>query len=366
VFLFNQKGKVLAGANQPLDAQAGLRLYQTELKRLKVNETFHSLPFKAADGQWYFWNFLRMNKHFFLGVRERSARLAELDSLARLFWSIGVLGVFLVLLAGWFIGRSISRPIDKLVAFSAEIGSGKMHSKPPESIRGEPALLKDALLKMRDDLMAHQQEKEHMLAQIAHELRNPLGGIALLAGLIKEDPSVNDVNKAYAQSITDETERLKNQISAYLNYGRPPQPEPAPIDLRTFFADLVKEFESRPDTAHIRFKMQIQEGTIQFDPTHLRQIIRNLLENSVRACGAKGNIEIGALNQELYVRDDGPGIPAEILEKIFNPFFTTDPNGTGLGLAVCRKLCRENNMELTVVNNKNRGCTFTIRRQTSV
>ncbi len=362
IFIFNLQGQVLINVSPLADARAGLHIHLKEIRTLQPMASFHSLPFKGRDGQWYFWNYLRLNKNYFLGVRERSARLSELDSLANLFWGIGILGVFLVVLSGWFIGRSIARPIDNLIAFSADIGSGEMHSRPPEAVRGELALLKDALLKMRNNLITSQQEKENMLAQIAHELRNPLGGIALLAGLIKEDPAGSDTIKTFAQRIADETEGLKNQISAFLNYGRPPQAEPESIDLQSFFAEISTELQSRPDMAGVHFKWNIPDERIEFDPAHLRQIIRNLTENSVRACGAQGTIEIGADRREIYIRDNGSGIPEEIIDKIFEPFFTTHSNGTGLGLAVCRKLCEENKAELTVMNNKDKGCTFTIRK----
>ncbi len=365
IFIFNLQGQVLINTSQLTDARAGLQIHLKEIRKLQPHKSFHSLPFKGKDGQWYFWNYLRLNRNYFLGVRERSARLSELDSLARLFWGIGILGVFLVVLSGWFIGRSIARPIDKLIAFSAEIGNGNMESRPPESVRGELTLLKDALLKMRSDLNAHEREKEEMLAQIAHELRNPLGGIALLAGLIKEDSSVNDTNKAYAETIARETEGLKHQISAYLHYSHPPQARPKPIDLQVFLNDIRKEFELRPEASHIHLNITVQNQFIEFDPSHLQQIIRNLLENSVNACGSKGTIEIRTSGQEIAVHDNGPGIPEDVIDKIFDPFFTTNPDGTGLGLAICRRLCRENNAELLAVNNPDTGCNFIIKKQTS-
>ncbi len=361
VFIFNAQGKVLVNAEGTLNASAGVALYLNQLQNLPQNGSFHSLPFKARDGQWYFWNFLRLTPRYFLGVRERSEKLAELDALARLFWGIGLLGVFLVVLAGWFVGRSITRPVNKLIAFSAEIGQGNLQAEAPGEIRGELAQLNAALQTMQRNLKRQEEEKEEILAQIAHELRNPLGGISLLAGLITEDPAAGSMVREYAQTISRETEGLKHQIGAYLHYSRPQPAQPEPIDVPDFFAEAAERFSLRPEAARIRLSINSEPADFEFDPTHLRQILWNLIENSIRS-GAD-EIELGNNGSRLYVRDNGRGIAADHLAHIFEPFFTTEPEGTGLGLAVCRKLCRANNAEIRAANNPVTGCTFSIWKQ---
>ena len=362
VFIFNSKGKIIIKATRQSAAHAGLMVHLKQIRALEIHQSHHSLPFKAKDGQWYFWNYLRLNTNYFLGVRESTHRLAELDKLAKLFWGIGLLGMILILLAGWFLGRFISRPIDKLVHFSRQIGSGNFRAQLAQNIPGELGILQQALTRMRDDLSKHEQEKENMLAQIAHELRNPLGGIALLAGLIKEDPAVNDANKTYAQRIADETEGLKNQISAYLNYSRPMQAHLESINLKLFFREMSQIVTKRNNLQKMKFQFDIQTEIMKFDPVHLKQILWNLVENSLHACEQEGQITISVKQQSIHVSDNGPGIPSANLKKVFDPFFTTSTDGTGLGLAICHKLCRENNADLTVMNNKNSGCTFTIRK----
>ncbi|MEJ2537414.1 MAG: ATP-binding protein, partial [Calditrichia bacterium] len=95
----------------------------------------------------------------------------------------------------------------------------------------------------------------------------------------------------------------------------------------------------------------------------------NLLSNSIEACAVGGNISIYFAQESdkwiLSVCDDGRGISEENLTRIFEPFFTSSSGGTGLGLAVCRKLCRENNSEIRADNNPDKGCTFSIEKQNS-
>ena len=85
------------------------------------------------------------------------------------------------------------------------------------------------------------------------------------------------------------------------------------------------------------------------------------MDNSLRAIKGNGTITISAENKHLSVSDDGPGIPAENLANVFEPFYTTSADGAGLGLAICRKLCRENGADISVENNMIEGCTFTIK-----
>ena len=364
LFLFDSTGTVLVGDSLGLGA-AGLDINRALFRSLPVAQSALSLPFKGKDGSWYLWAYYRLTPRYFLGVREQTARLARLDVLALWFYGIAIGGALLIVLAGWWVARSITRPIDRLVDFSATIGSGAFDSAPPEKIHGEFTVLRDALVKMRADLAAKQQEKENMLAEIAHELRNPLGGIELLTGLILEKLSPQDANYEYVQKINAEVQGLKAQITAFLNYSRPAEPEKESVDLRQLARELEQTFLPSFQKKNIRWQTELQQTTVLFDPGHLRRILHNLTENSVQALSEDGHILLKSFSQNgqmvIQLSDTGPGLPEENPERVFEPFYTTRPDGTGLGLAICRKLCRQNGAGISARNNPERGCTFTIR-----
>ncbi len=359
IFIFDSGGTVLVTTSQK-NNQAGLLLNLEEINKLKEGQSYNSLPFKSSDGDWYLWNYRRLNDKYFLGLRESSARLAEIDTLASWFIGVGFIGIVLVLIAGWYVGRSVAGPVNRLVDFSTEIGKGNLEAFPPVGIRGELAVLQKALIQMQNDLANHQQEKERMLAQIAHELRNPLGGIALLAGLIKEELSPDSKEAEYAQRILEETEELKNQITAYLNFSKPLKPEPETIRINDLVKAIQDDLTLVLKTQNIQLRLETERETVRFDPIHLRQVLTNLIQNSARAIGENGIITIFSENEHLSVSDSGPGIPVENLDKVFEPFYTTETEGAGLGLAICRKLCQENRADISVENNLIEGCTFTI------
>lgn len=361
LFLFDSSGTTLEALNRP-EASAAVALNLKELQTLDTGKAFTSLPFKAGDGKWYLWHFRRLSSGYFLGMQVQGRYLEDLEQLSWAFLRIGIIGLLLVLVAAWLIGRRIAQPVNKLVQFSGRIGRGDLKADAPDGVYGELARLQKALTNMQTNLAAHQQEKERILAQIAHELRNPLGGISLLAGLIREAPQATEQNEAYAERILAETEGLKSQIGAYLNFSKPVEVRPEEVQLETLFTELQELFTTSCAKRQIKLQFNAEHPTFRFDRGHLKQVLSNLIENSLRFTPEQGNIEVVANNHSIKVRDDGKGIAPEQLDHIFEPFYSASEDGVGLGLAICRKLCIENDCTLKSENNFIQGCTFTIQR----
>lgn len=354
-FIFNRDFEVLArsasGSAAP-GSDPRLRLNRSEIQGLQAGESAASLPFKGGDGEWYLWGFYRLDDAHWLGIQESAARLAKVEALSQTFWGIGIAGVLVTILCGWLLARAIARPVERLVQFSQLLGKGNFSAPLPQGIRGELAILANALDKMRAGLAQHHREKELLLAQIAHEIRNPLGGIELLAGLVKEDLQRHpgQPGTEYVEKIQQEIGGLKALITAYLNFSRPAPAQPEWIAVQ----EMAEEVRSFCCAGLREKKLSLsytgEDAQIHFDRQHLRQILINLVSNSIEALGQGGSIAISAWQKGsrtlIAVSDDGPGIPPEHRENIFEPFFTTRSNGSGLGLAICKKLCRENGAEI--------------------
>ena len=340
-----------------------LLLNRTEIENLKEGHAVTSLPFKGEDQRWYLWGFFRIDDSHWLCVRENADRLARVEELSVIFWGIGLAGVLLTLIGGLFLARTLARPIDKLVHFSRELGKGEWESPVPTDIKGELSSLAQAMHLMRENLVARQKEKEIILAHIAHEIRNPLGGIELLTGLLKEDLARENKNTDYTQKILDEIGGLKSLINNYLNFGRPSVAHPEMVNISDAVSEALNLLQRAISEKNIRVTCATQE-VMWFDKNHLRHILINLLTNSIQAVKTGGNISItlqqNGMEKKLEISDDGPGIAEGSMQTIFEPFFTTHSNGTGLGLAICKKLCTENGSVISVKNNADKGCTFMI------
>jgi signal transduction histidine kinase len=369
-FLFDDSFKILLHSSQTKsisNSDPELYLNQTEILNLTKQSTTSTLPFRGDDGNWYLWAFYRLNDNLWLGMQESAYQLKKVEELSLLFWYIGIAGIFVTLILGFFVATSITKPIDRLTIFSTDIGKGNFNLSPPKKMKGELKILSDAMDKMRLDILNNHKEKEEMLAQIAHEIRNPLGSIELMANLTKEDILSGKNNVDYLNKILLEISDLKSLITAYLNYSRPYLAKPEKIDLNKLFEEIFSLFKEELTNKNIQFDRNLLNDKVVFDPGHLKQIFINLISNSIEAIGENGSIQLVSENTDNYVllkiSDTGNGISAENINNIFNPFFTTKKNGTGLGLAICRKLCHQNNAQIEVSSNPESGCEFVITKR---
>lgn len=371
-FIFNQDYQILMHTDENYIStlpDARLLLNRQEIQNLTMGNATASIPFKSDEGLWYMWGFYRLGNNYWLGVKENASRLKQVENLAFTFWLIGFFGVLTAIIASWVLARAIAKPIDELVLFSKTLGRGDFEASVPKNIRGELMVLATAMDQMRGELANKQKEKEEMLAQIAHEIRNPLGGIELLAGLIKEDLRDKGKSEQYIQKILDEIGGLKSLITAYLNYSRPIKAKPEWIKTKTVIEEVQNLLKNSLLEKNIRFSHNGTEDNMWFDPNHIRQVLLNLIDNSIQAVQKNGAIHLQTSKNEnvykIHVSDDGPGIPEDNLKSVFEPFFTTRENGTGLGLAICKKLCEENKAGIDVKNNESGGCSFTISKKIS-
>lgn len=226
-----------------------------------------------------------------------------------------------------------------------------------------------------------------MAAGFAHEINNPLQIIKsehaliemILAdlkalGQLKSSEDLTDLEDSIAQ-IKHQVDRCADITQAILQFGRKGEPVSQNIDLRSFIPDVVGMVAKRASVHGIRIEQQIAAdiAPLHGDPRHLQQVLVNLLNNAIDATitrhGASGGeirIESGPSENRhvaIKVSDNGSGISAENLNKIFTPFFTTKPvgKGTGLGLSVCYGIIDKMGGTMSVASQENLGTTFSIR-----
>jgi two-component system sensor histidine kinase PilS (NtrC family) len=209
-----------------------------------------------------------------------------------------------------------------------------------------------------------------LTANIAHEIRNPLAAISHAAELLGEEKRTEH-RRRLTRIIGDNTRRLERLVSDVLQLSRRDRIAAEAIALRPWLAAFVEEFVANEDVPAERFAIDgARELSVEFDREHLHQVMWNLLRNAVRYARHEPRsvrLAIGVLGDrvELSVMDNGPGVPASSEGELFEPFFTTEPKGTGLGLYLARELCAANRAVLEYVHGGS-GAHFRIRaRQAS-
>jgi two-component system sensor histidine kinase PilS (NtrC family) len=186
-----------------------------------------------------------------------------------------------------------------------------------------------------------------LTVNIAHEVRNPLSAISYATELLQEEPG-DAKHQRLLQIVLDNTQRINQIVQDVMQLNRRDRVDPEVFELATMLRTFVDEFDAaeqfEPDVVVLA---GMTERPVSFDRGHLRQVLWNLCRNALRY-GSKlpGSLMLTMSTAQgrlmLAVQDDGPGISAEHQGKLFEPFFTTAPEGTGLGLYIAKELCEAN------------------------
>lgn len=208
---------------------------------------------------------------------------------------------------------------------------------------------------------------------IAHEIKNPLAGIKVSMEALREEPDISEENRDVLLKVIREVKRIELLLKALLNFARPPKPKFTPTNINNIIdislAFSIKTPQSSTDSSKaINLLKDIDNDLpmIMADQMQLQQIFLNLLLNSVDAMPDGGTLAIKTFQYleknsiQIEISDTGKGIPKDVMEKIFQPFFTTKPKGSGMGLAITKRIVEEHGGSINVKSTQNRGTTFTI------
>lgn len=243
-----------------------------------------------------------------------------------------------------------------------------------EDATGTLIFLEDATALARQAQQLQLAALGRLTASIAHEIRNPLGAISHAGQLLGESPQLDEHDRRLTGIIGDQSRRMNTIVENIMQLSRRDHSTPRLIELNQFLPKFVREFlsgqELHPEL--IGITINPSQLSVRFDPTHLDQILTNLCHNAVRHSEEYPGfpkVEIrAALTEEsgrpfIDIVDHGPGIPPDVAEHIFEPFYTTATSGTGLGLYISRELAEANQAHLNYEPVATGGSCFRITFQ---
>lgn len=210
-----------------------------------------------------------------------------------------------------------------------------------------------------------------MAAGMAHEIRNPLGGIHLYASMLAKDVAQMPPSLDLVKKISGGVKRLEALVSQVLAFSRDIIANPAMTDLAQVIGRAVEMASPKLDAHHVVWEIEgPAEMLVTVDPFLIEQALLNLLLNAAEAMHERGGTlriyyasgeNVQARQLHLVVKDTGPGIPATVLDRIFDPFFTTKDTGTGLGLAIVHRIVEAHEGTIMATNPQGGGAQFEIR-----
>jgi two-component system NtrC family sensor kinase len=273
-------------------------------------------------------------------------------------WSVFFLVLAPVLAGGVavYLGRKVARPVALLHAGAERLAAGDLDTR--IAVGGDDEF--GDLARQFNTMVASLKEQQHRLLQserlagvgrlaagVAHEINNPLGVILGYTRLLRKKavgPLADDL-----AVVEEEVLRCQEIVEGLLDFSRPVQVGTQPVDLRALCDDVVARLAEASPAPGVAVTVAGQ-GETRGTASKLRQVLLNLIKNAIEAAAPAGSVDIQVDEthecSRVTVRDSGPGLDAEARERLFEPFFTNKPRGTGLGLAVSQAIARAHGGEI--------------------
>jgi signal transduction histidine kinase len=342
----------------------GAHYFRAELDRAEIGhvlagDTASSVLFEGNDGKAYKTGYAPVHASetepeivLALGAQAPASYFERLDDLRTrlLAWGAGLAGVSV--LAAVLATLLITRNARRLAAAAERIGAGDLRAPVMVKSRDELGVLADAMDRMRRQLAERDAKMQQMLAGIAHEVRNPLAGMTLFAGILRDELPEGGEQRSHVERIQRELGYLERVVTEFLDYARRPRPELADVAV----GELLAEVAQLASTDAIEVGVGETVDTVHADRAQLRRALLNLARNAVQAAEGTGKdiVKLSARRTgdsvELRVWNRGKEIPPETSGKLFEAFYTTREKGTGLGLAFVRDIAHDHGGKVEVTS----------------
>jgi len=205
-----------------------------------------------------------------------------------------------------------------------------------------------------------------MAAGVAHEVRTPLGSIQGVAEILEEDFPPAHPRRPFFEILVKESRRLKTVVDDFLDLGRPLEIRRVPLSVVSAVEEARESLRGEAEEKEVRFEVEVEGAPVAgADPSRFHQILTNLLRNAIEASPPGGVVRITAAERGgsllLAVEDGGPGLAEGEAERLFEPFYTKGKKGTGLGLALVRRIAEAHGGEVRGENRPEGGARFSVR-----
>lgn len=348
-YIFKSDNTVLVSTAPPDSLSIGTRLRWLDVYGEELNRAWTlgqaTTPLFELEGRFYKYGFVRLEQSdVMLAVLMQGSYLAGLNQYRRTVF-VGTAAVaLLAALVAWLLAATVTRPLHNLSRAALRIQRGRM-DQPVEVERGdELGRLSRAMERMRVGILQRDEQLRLMLAQVAHEIRNPLGGMELLAAAAVESKDAEEQRRLLGR-IRSEVSALDQIIQDFLSFARPVAAERTVHDLRDPVREAAELVQREIEASGGSLVVDLPENPLlaRADPDQVKRVVLNLLRNAAEAASHVWlSADRAGREVVVAVRDDGPGIPEELRERIFEPFVSEKESGAGLGLAIVRRMLEAN------------------------
>ena len=373
IFVFDNKRRSLLDTEETPIGQEYVHLSfeRSEIGMVWRGKLRASVLFQDEKGQLYKTGFAPLEDEkgqviAAIGVEGSASYFQILRRTQRSMLLFALLSLGLVVLSGFLFSRWVVAPVRRLVQATEAIGQGRLQAEVPRLQQDEIGLLARTMEEMRCNILARDRQMQMMLSGIAHEVRNPLGGMELFTGILDEELAEQPELRSHVRRIQRELRYLAEVVQSFLEYARPTSLDLRIVDWEDFSQELRILLAADLEKKNISLRLQgdLPEKSLQFDRTRMQQALLNLLQNAIHASPEKSEVILQIAPDEdgacLQIIDHGAGMSAQVLEKILEPFYTTKEKGTGLGLPLAAKIVERHGGALDIHSIVSEGTTISI------
>ncbi|HEY0975155.1 MAG TPA: ATP-binding protein [Solimonas sp.] len=304
------------------------------------------------------------------------SRADALSPVQQMAWTFaGLLGLIVLAVTAISLGIAalIARPVIALTAFTRRYLDPGTPPTPPPPGPGELGELNRSFVQLMDTLQRSQSTLTQasklaalgeITALLAHEVRTPLGILRSSVQMLAGERGLSDEGRELLRIVEAETARLNRLVSTLLDGARTRPPQMLPVDLHGLLAHAASLLASqlRHASVELRLLPEARDATVNCDAEQITQVLLNLLMNALQILKDGGRIEVRTIEHDarlhVHVDDNGPGVPEEERERIFEPFVYKREGGIGLGLAVVRQILRQHGGDIAVERSALGGASF--------
>jgi signal transduction histidine kinase len=307
--------------------------------------------FQGADGTLYKYAFRRLDDSpAMLALLVKADFLDPVINLRNTILLVSFLATLLAMALAYLLASGVARPLERLSVAALRIQRGRWDQPVSEERGVEVGRLSRAMERMRIGILQRDEQLRLMLAQVAHEIRNPLGGLELFASAAMEADDPSERRRLLGR-IRKEVSSLNDIIESFLSFARPLDPDIRIHDVRQPLQEAADLLQAELNAKGGALVVHLPDHPlmVRADADHVKRVALNLLRNGVQA---GKDVWLTATAQHGEVRfsvlDNGPGVPKAQRERIFEPFVTDKEQGAGLGLAIVHRLVEVNLGRITL------------------
>jgi signal transduction histidine kinase len=301
------------------------------------------------------------------------------DRLSLVFIIFAGAGFIISVILSWGFSYRITRPITELAETASRMATGDFDIRVNSTRKDELGKLVNSFNEMADDLKEYQDKlisSERMAAftqmaqKVAHEIKNPLTPIQVSIQDLKRSYEAKDeefpqILDNSCNTVLEEVGSLARIVKEFAEFARFPEPEKARENLNVLVKAFAELYAADIESGRLIMQLTDNDLEVDVDRDHIKRAVHNVLKNALEASGETGKVELKTYRQNsraiIEVTDNGPGFSPSARKNLFSPYFTTKPNGSGLGLVIVKKIMSEHDGTIEVKDEVGIGASVKLK-----